>query len=264
MISDLHTHSTFCDGKNPLEEMVLAAIDKGIPSVGFSGHTGFDMRYCINDIGVYIAEAQRLREKYKKEIQIYIGVEEESTNPVQREDFDYIIGSSHYVNKNGKFYSVDGSPALFKETLAQFDNDPIQLAHAYYAPLCEYILRRKPDIVGHFDLLTKFDEVGTSNYYEDPEYNRIAESYMNQASQSGCLFEVNTGAISRGYRTTPYPYDNLLQVLKKNGNGIVLNSDSHSAETLAFCFEETRKYLKDFGFEYIYALYNGEFVKDYL
>ena len=264
MISDLHTHSTFCDGKNTLEEMVLAAIKIGIPAIGLSGHTGFDMRYCINDIGAYIAEAQRLREKYKKEIQVYIGIEEESTNPVQRENFDYIIGSSHYVIKNGQHYSVDGSPAHFQACLAQFDNDPIKLAHAYYKPFCEYILNRKPDVVGHFDLLTKFDEVGASNFFEDPEYNRIAENYIEQASRSGCLFEVNTGAISRGYRTTPYPHENLLQVLKKNGNGIVLNSDSHSAETLAFRFSETRKWLKDVGFDYVYALYNGEFVKDYL
>ena len=264
MISDLHTHSTFCDGKNTLEEMVQAAIKIGLPAIGLSGHTGFDTRYCISDIQSYLAQACGLREKYMNDIQVYVGIEEETTTLVRRENFDYIIGSSHYVAKNGTFYSVDGSPAMFKESLEQFDNDPIKLAHAYYAPLCEYILRRKPDIVGHFDLLTKFDEVGTSNYFQDPEYNRIAEAYIDKASQSGCFFEVNTGAISRGYRTTPYPYENLLQVLKKNGTGIVLNSDSHSADTIAFRFDETRAFLKEIGFSYIYALYNGEFVKDYL
>ena len=197
MISDLHTHSVYCDGKNTLEEMVLAAIKIGLRSIGFSGHTGFDSRYCINDLSCYLSEARNLREKYKNDIQVYVGIEEESTTLVDRDNFDYIIGSSHYVSKNGQFYSVDGSPAMFKESLEQFENDPIQFAHAYYAPLCEYILRRRPDIVGHFDLLTKFDEVGVSNYFNDPEYNRIAEIYIDQAAQSGCLFEVNTGAISR-------------------------------------------------------------------
>ena len=266
MISDLHTHSVFCDGRNTLEEMVLAAIDIGLPAIGISGHghTDFDTSYCINDMPGYIKTARALQEKYKKDIQVYVGIEEESGSPMHRQDFDYIIGSSHYVIKDGVRYSVDGSPAHYQMCLAQFKNDPIQLAHAYYAPFCEYIVSRKPDIVGHFDLLTKFDEVGTSHYFDNPEYNRIAESYIDQASRSGCLFEVNTGVISRGYRTTPYPYANLLQVLKKNGNGIVLNSDSHSVETLTFRFEETRLFLKDIGFGHIYALYNGEFVKDYL
>ena len=35
---DLHVHTTYCDGKNTPEEMVLAAIDKGLVRLGFSGH----------------------------------------------------------------------------------------------------------------------------------------------------------------------------------------------------------------------------------
>ena len=35
---NLHTHSTFDDGKNTIEETVLSAIEKGFDSIGFSGH----------------------------------------------------------------------------------------------------------------------------------------------------------------------------------------------------------------------------------
>jgi len=38
MLSNYHTHSTFCDGKNTPEEIVLAAIDKGFDVIGLSGH----------------------------------------------------------------------------------------------------------------------------------------------------------------------------------------------------------------------------------
>ena len=38
-LQNLHTHSTFCDGKNTPEEMVQLAIKKGFDSIGFSGHS---------------------------------------------------------------------------------------------------------------------------------------------------------------------------------------------------------------------------------
>lgn len=48
--SNYHTHSTFCDGKDTPEEMVLEAIRLGCPEIGFSGHsyTDFDETYCMS------------------------------------------------------------------------------------------------------------------------------------------------------------------------------------------------------------------------
>lgn len=266
MLSNLHTHSIFCDGVNTPEEIVLAAIEKGFCSVGFSGHgyTDFDLRYCMKDTGAYRAEINRLKVKYKQDIQIYLGAEEDAFCPVKRTDFDYVIGSSHYYCVGGQYYPIDSSYEYFQKCMALFNNDPVAMAHAYYQPFCKYIQQRKPDIVGHFDLITKFDELDTSLFLENDAYHHTAEEYMQYAANSGCLFEVNTGAISRNFRSGPYPYENLLQVLRRNGNGVVLSSDSHAIDTLSFGFEDMKKYLKDMGFTCTYILYNGEFVKDYL
>ncbi len=38
MLANYHTHTTYCDGKNTPEEIVLCAIEKGFTSIGFSGH----------------------------------------------------------------------------------------------------------------------------------------------------------------------------------------------------------------------------------
>ena len=35
---NLHTHSSYCDGKDTPEELVLYAINSGFSSIGFSGH----------------------------------------------------------------------------------------------------------------------------------------------------------------------------------------------------------------------------------
>lgn len=264
MLGNLHTHTTFCDGNNTPEEIVIAAIAKGFHSIGFSGHgyTPFDLRYCIKDMAGYISEIKRLQKIYADQIQIYLGIEEDAYFPTNRGAVDYIIGSSHYYCVGDQYYSIDSDFDGFRECLQLFHSDPVAMAHAYYQPFCAYLLDRKPDIVGHFDLITKFDELETSIFLEDRQYHKVAEEYMRCAVQSGCLFEVNTGAISRGYRTSVYPSENLLQIIRKNGNGVVLSSDSHSIDTLSFGFRDAQLWLKDLGFTHTYLMYNGQFIKN--
>lgn len=263
MLSNLHTHSKFCDGANTLEEMVLSAIDKGFCSLGFSGHgyTDFDLTYCMKDTAGYAAEIKRLREKYKKDIEIYLGVEEDMYCFVNRSDFDYIIGSSHYIHMNDTYYPVDSNYKVFDKCLELFDRDPIKIAHAYYKPFCEYIRSRKPDVVGHFDLITKFDELHDHIFLGNEKYLEVAGEYIKYAAESGCIFELNTGAISRGVRKTFYLQEKLLGILKDCGTRITVTSDSHKTDTLDFKFDEAKKYLKDIGFDSVYVLYGGEFKK---
>lgn len=263
MLANFHTHSTFCDGKNTPEEIITTAIEKGLSAIGFSGHgyTDFDLEYSMQDTCGYITEINRLKEKYKKDIQIYCGAEEDAFSPVDRSKFDYIIGSSHYFHINNQYYPIDSSYDLFKECIDIFGGDIIRLAENYYRTFCEYISYRKPDIIGHFDLITKFDELDSSLFLRNNEYNQIAEKYITEAAKSGCIFEVNTGAISRGVRTSAYPAENLLYILKKLDARLILSSDSHSKDTLDFGFEEVKKLIKDIGFTHLFTLYNNEFIK---
>ncbi len=256
-----HIHSTFSDGKNTPEEIVLTAIDEGLVSIGFSDHgfTNYDLRYCMNNQTDYIKEINSLKEKYKGKIQIYLGVEEDAFCPLNREYFDYIIGSCHYIFKDGKYFPIDSNYDYFKNCLSVFNNDYLAFAESYYNSFCNYILFRKPDIIGHFDLVTKYDELDDSLFLQNNQYNKIAEKYIKKAVQSGSIFEVNTGAIARGLRTTPYPYENLLYILRKNNSHITLSSDSHNINTLTFGFEETKKYLKDIGFNKITVLVDNTF-----
>ena len=263
MLANFHTHTTFCDGNNTPEEVVKAAIEKGLSAIGFSGHgyTDFDLRYCMQNTDAYIQEITHLKEKYEKDIQICVGVEEDAFHPVDRSRFEYIIGSSHYFCVDGKYYPIDSSHECFKKCLEAFQYDVSKMAEQYYTAFCEYINKRKPDIIGHFDLITKFDELDTSLFLQNDTYNKIAEKYVLEAAKSGCLFEVNTGAISRGYRTSPYPAANLLYALKKCDAKLILSSDSHDASTLDFGFEEAKQQLRDVGFRQLYTLSDHEYVK---
>lgn len=266
MLTNFHTHTTFCDGKNTPEEIVLFAIDRGYSSIGFSGHgyTPFDLRYCMKDTEGYISAINSLKSKYKNKIQIYLGIEEDAFAPVKKEAFDYRIGSSHYFCVDEKYYPIDSNVDYFKKCIEVFDNDILKLSEAYYSTFLNYIRTYKPDIIGHFDVITKFDESDLDMFLKNEKYIKISEKYMIEFLKSDIIFEVNTGAIARGYRKNPYPNDNLLYLIKKNDGKLMLSSDSHSIETIDFYFEETKKKLKDIGFSYTYILYDGEFKKDYI
>ncbi|MBR2847648.1 MAG: histidinol-phosphatase [Clostridia bacterium] len=262
MLANFHTHTTFCDGKNTPEEIVLCAIENGFDAIGFSGHvnTPFDLSYCMQDTAGYVAEIKRLKEKYKGKLNIYLGIEEDMYALVNRQDYDYIIGSKHYLFNGAKYFSIDSSCDTLQECLDLFEGNALALAKNYYETFCNYILKRKPDIVGHFDLITKFEETGTQWFLNNADYMNLAERYISEVADKA-IFEINTGAMARGIRKTPYPSTNLIYVLKKYNGKVILSSDSHSAETLSFCFEETKKLLRDIGFDSIYEFDKRMFKK---
>lgn len=262
MMTNFHTHTVFCDGKSTPEEMVQSAIQKGFSALGFSGHgyAPYDLRCCIKDTDAYIKEINRLKIAYQNQLQIYLGVEEDALSPVDRSRFEYIIGSSHYLCVEGSYYPIDSNYEDFKCCLALFDDNLLGFAEAYYSTFCDYILWRKPDVIGHFDLVTKFDELDASRFLQNQEYQKLAERYLIQAAKSGSIFEVNTGAMSRGFRTAPYPSADLLRVLKKLDAPLILSSDSHHRDTLDFGFEEAQYCLREMGFRKLFALQQGAFV----
>lgn len=263
MYANYHTHTTFCDGKNTPEQVVLYAIDNNFKAIGFSGHgfTPYDERYCMKDTDGYLKEIARLKEKYSGKIQIYCGTEEDAFSLVDRTRYDYIIGSMHYIYKDGNYYSVDSSLDHGQKCYDAFDNDPLKYAECYYSCFVDYIAKRKPDIVGHFDLITRFDEVDETRFLNNEEYYKIAEKYLKIAAQTDVIFEVNTGAMAKGLRKSPYLNERLLKVLKKEDAKIIISSDSHSAQTLNFAFDEIEKMLKEVGFDFVYELYNDKFIK---
>lgn len=267
MLSNLHTHTTLCDGRDTPEEMALKAIELGFNSLGFSGHapTPFHMDYCIQNTDEYISEIKRIKEKYKNDIQIYLGIEEDVLAPADREKFEYIIGSSHYSKNGDKFYSLDTNPQIMKSCIdGAFGGNALAFAEGYFSTFCDYILKRKPDIIGHFDLITKYEEKHTEYFFDNKDYFDIAKKHINIAANSKCIFEINTGAIARGYRTSPYPAKNLLYELKKSDAKITITSDCHNSLMLDCHFNEAKKMLKDIGFKNIWCLYNNQFVKDAL
>jgi len=244
-MTDLHVHSTFSDGKNTPEEIVLAAIGKGMKRLGISDHsyTFFDESYCVPQkrIAEYKACIAALKEKYADKIELLCGIEQDIFSSEPTDGYDYVIGSVHYIFINGEYISVDHTEEILRDAVNRhFGGDFLAFAEAYWATAAQIAEKTGADIIGHLDLISKFNEGNRLFDESDPRYVATATAAVDKLLQSGKPFEINTGAISRGYRTAPYPAAFLQEYIRNHGGRFVLSSDSHSAETLMFGFENCR------------------------
>ena len=243
-ISNYHSHTCFCDGADTPEELVREAIRLGCPELGFSGHSHIPFDDCcmtLEGTERYKAEIRRLKKKYAGEIRIWLGIEQDIFGDLPTEDYEYVIGSVHYVYKDGRYLSVDESEAAFREHVEQaYHGDVYAFAEDYYALVAQVWERTACRIVGHFDLFAKFNEDDRLFDTACPRYRRAALDALDALADKPVLFEINTGAISRGYRRTPYPAPWLLEELQARGAGLILSSDCHRKEDLLSALESWR------------------------
>ena len=239
MRGNLHTHTVFCDGKDTPEELVLYALEHGCDTIGFSGHSYVDipdnLPFCMSaeNTAAYRREVARLKEVYRGRIRILLGVEQDIFSPDGTDGYDYVIGSVHYILKDGEYLSVDKSERAQIEAVQRYyAGDFYAFASDYYALVGDLYEKTKCDIVGHFDLVTKFNEDGHLFDTRHPRYIAAAEGALQKLFLHGVTFEINSGAISRGYRTTPYPAPDLLQKIKAAGKPIIYTSDCHDKNNL--------------------------------
>ncbi len=261
--SDIHTHTNFSDGKNIPEEMVKSAIERGLFSYGVSEHSPCKPAdYGMSDVKGYIKTVKELKEKYKEQIQFFCGVEEDGAEPLKNpNDFDYIIGSIHYICKNGIYYAIDSDQeTIIKCRDEEFSGDGVKMAMEYFNSLAEYLLNSNADIAAHFDLITKCNnnEVFDEN---DKRYIDTALSVAEAIVQKGLIFEINTGAISRGYKKLPYPDFRILKFLNEKGAKITLSSDAHTTEHICYFFEESKEIAKEAGFKTLWQLTDKGFIE---
>ena len=256
--SNLHTHTTYSDGKHSIEENVQSAIEKGMLSLGFSDHsfTACDPSYCMKEeqYEAYLAELRKVQAQYAHKLPIYAGMELDYFSTVDREKFDYIIASVHYIEKNGVYYPIDHTPGQQIQCRDEaFGGNILKMAEHYFTILTEHVKNTKPTFVGHFDVITKFSLMPE----DDAVYRELAREALTEVLKHCKYLEMNTGAISRGWRKTPYPNAYLLDTLRENGGEILLGSDSHHKDNLIYYFDEATALLKDAGFDHI-AVFNGK------
>ena len=249
---DLHMHTVWSDGKNTPEEMVAEAIRLGLDTVGISDHSHLDpCGMTLETSAEYRAEIARLKEKYAGRIRVLCGLERDFLTD-DFTDYDYTIGSVHWLQMpDGHRVSIDWLPEKLREGADKyFGGDMYSLAEAFYAAEARVVEVTKCDIIGHFDLMTKFIEVDPSMDLHHPRYVKAWQQAADALLKTGKPFEVNMGAISRGYRTSPYPSAEIRQYIRERGGKMLLSSDAHQKENIAYRFSdfgETENIMETWG-----------------
>jgi len=256
--TNYHMHSNYSDGKADPEEYVKAAVEKGFVSIGFTEHgpTKFKKHWELKSekVGEYFSEIKRLKNKYSSDIEIYCGLELDFLPGVESNDFyehdiDYRIGSIHYFFDEEDIYGVDCNFEEFKKTIFDyFSGDVRKMVGEFYYRIILMVDKFKPEIIGHFDLI-KINNFNRQFFSEDEKwYIDEVMKVLEFISGKGTMLDVNTGGITRGYLTDPYPSAWALREASRLKIPVTLNSDAHRPEHIDGNFELVTQILKDAGY----------------
>ena len=269
VLSNCHTHTNYCDGISSPAEMAKKAYEKGFVSLGFSVHSPlpYENDYALseNRLPLYLDEIAQLKAEYDGKMEILSGIELDADSEMDLTPFDYVISSVHQIHsEDGRIYAVDNTPEELIECVNQiFGGDALAMAECFYAVSERAALREGVHIVGHFDLISKFNDEIHLFDDRDPYYFALARNaiYNILRKKPGMLFEINTGAMYRNGKKNPYPSSQMLSTIFNNGGRVILSSDAHNAHSLDYAFDDALAECKKAGFTCVFRMRKGAIEK---
>lgn len=241
-MKNYHTHTKRCyHALNTEEEYIQAAIQSGYTELGFSDHTPWryessfhsTMRMEEDKLEGYVKTLRGLKEKYKDQISIKIGLECEYfekymdwlRDTVEEYELDYLILGNHYddTDETGIYF---GMP-LNKQQLTKYVNNCIK---GLNTGLYSYIAH--PDLADY-----------NTN---DPFYKQEMTRLCLEAKRLDIPVEFNL----LGYKTyRNYPNDEFFHIVKEVGNKVIIGTDAHECRDLLDkqTYQRALRYLEDLG-----------------
>ena len=240
---DLHTHSSFCVGDDTPEAFVTETLARRMQVLGFSAKApvSFDLAHSMRreDLPAYRREILRLRGAYGDRIELLLGIEQDFYAVETGETWDYIIGSVHYLCLEGEYVAIDRSKEALQSLVRErFGGDFYRLAEQYFALVSELPARTECNIVGHFDLLAKFNGDGSLFDETHPRYLRPAMDALDALLSQGAVLEINTSDMCAGLRRVPYPAPLFLHRIAEKRGRVLLSSNAHRKEDLLAGFAQ--------------------------
>ena len=243
-MKNYHTHTKRCyHAIDNEEDYIKAAIQSGYTELGFSDHTPWHydssfhstMRMEEDKLDGYIQTLLTLREKYKNQISIKIGLECEYFEKyipwlkqiLHDYPIDYIILGNHYdeTDETGIYF---GRP-LTKQQLTKYVNSCIKgIETGIYSYLAH------PDLA-YFDT-------------DDEFYKQEMRRLCCCAKEHDLPLEFNL----LGYKThRQYPNETFLRIAKEVGNRIIIGTDAHESSALLDIqtYQYAKQYIENLGLE---------------
>lgn len=247
-LADYHIHTSFCNHANgTMKEYVKYAISAGLIEMGFADHNPlpfhFNNHYRMlpEDMPIYLNTINDLKNEFPQ-IKIKVGIELDYIESaidftqefLKRNNFDYIIGSVHYIN-------LRASQELLYLNDLQWDVKN-ELFLKYFNALEKAVGSGLFDIVGHFDLPRRFwGDLDEMSFEYAVRVLKLIKDY------DLCL-EINTSGFRTKNVEEPFPGHKLLYLAYDIGIPITLGSDSHIPHDVGSYFQEAVTLLKKIGY----------------
>ncbi|MFC1692804.1 histidinol-phosphatase HisJ family protein [Candidatus Latescibacterota bacterium] len=249
VLPDYHIHTKLCNhAEGEMEDYVEQALKIGLKEIGFAGHMPVmpEPHLCMsyNKLPYYIEKIHEIQKTYKDRISIRLGCEMdivhdrigEIKNIIDEYEFDYIIGSIHYL---------DGWPfdqEQYKEAFEKGDLDDIYLH--FFDAVISAVETGLYDIVGHVDNIKRmgFRPPDDLTY----QYNRVASVIKSM----NCVVELNTSGFDSAC-CEQYPSTEFLKILYRHGIPVTAGSDSHDPKQVGKYYERALSVLREAGYQHI-------------
>lgn len=261
----LHTHTIGFDGRHSPAEMIDAARAIGIGTLGISNH--FTVHPDIKHSNTYPYSVRGGYEKIYSDnfdsaldkfmplfndlshldgrggVRVLRGAEVDFFQyPHWRAGFDdamrklrpdYIIGSVHFIEYNGKLYNMHD---LEREPSYHKVNEMLRL---YWAKIRAAAASGLFNIMAHLDLPKK---VGLGRDIKWAPYEMAA---MDAIADTGCIVELNTSQFAK--LGEPYPSRRILNMAVERNVPLILSDDAHRVENIGINFDATENWARGCG-----------------
>jgi len=258
MLADYHVHTPYCGhAKGKVIEYVRMAVSLGMQEIGFADHLG---RYYLTatqrrrywDWGMeertvprYIAELLELRELFKDQIRIRIGLEvdyvegaEDLLEPIiSRYPLDYLLCSVHCIPQFG-----------WKHLASYSKSHDTSVIYKEYFRVARSALRSGLfHVLAHPDFIWRY--VGWPRHDAFRPFQEIAET-VRVAAETGRCMEVNANGYLWSRANTVEsrdPFEVLIDQCRRNEVPISIGSDAHEPAMVGKLFPELIGTLKKNG-----------------
>ncbi|KAF6627827.1 histidinol-phosphatase HisJ [Paenibacillus sp. EKM208P] len=253
---DYHTHHARCGHAiGSLEEYVQQGIRLGLDQLGLSDHMPLlhvkpadyypEMAMPMEELPRYVEECLELKERFKGQIDIRVGLEGDYIEGWEREiediitayPWDYVIGSVHFL---GEWDVTD-----FRQVHHWEGKNVLEVYRMYYDAVSKAAATGLYDIMGHLDVIKRF------GYHPRPEemeeLRDLERAAISAVARSGRAMELNASGLSKPCAEM-FPSRRMLEEAFSLGIPLTVGSDAHDPVKLSEHLEKARALLYEVGY----------------
>jgi histidinol-phosphatase (PHP family) len=247
---DGHIHTPYCPhGSNDkLEEYIEHGISEGFESLTFTEHAplpeGFidptpmeDSAMKLEELDAYIYDLQTLKNKYRHQITINIGLEIDYIKEYENETKKFLnrygkflddsILSVHFLKLDDLYYCMDFDEKTFGNMI-EIAGSLQNLHKAYYNELLHSINSNlgeyKPKRIGHITLVNKFQTIYPPTFSTEEAILQVLQAIKEQ----GLEIDFNVAGLRKEFCGETYPNEWIAKIAQKQKIPLIYGSDAHS------------------------------------